>query len=687
MIKQLDGSVCADSVAAQGRWHEHFGGLEAGIESTPQALAAKALSSAPDGWPQPPSLDSVPDVTALQRVLSSSKLHKAPRPDGIPAELGKTFPVEIADLLLPLLLKFVLRGEEAIGHKVGEAIFFWKGKGSHQDCGAYRAILLLNAWAKAIHQALRPRALQLYHASAPPLQLGSRPGSNVVYGSHLVRAFQRWAASLGLTGFVLFADIASAYYSAVRELIAGRPGADGDGVPDAALANLNLSREDLDRLRDHAFEPPALRQAGADAWTEAVSHCITDGTFFIIRGDSVAVSTNRGTRPGSSWADILFAAVMQRVLRRRDELRAGLLYPTQAPKIPWDGRRVLTPCEPGTAALGIDDVVWADDLATMRLCQDPSHAPAAMGLEAGCLVDAFYEHGFVLSFGCRKTAILASPTGAGSRKLRQKLFGPRAGAGELKVLVEGAGAATVPLIPSYKHLGTMQGPKGGLSAEIVHRTSQAFAAYNEGRRKVYRARAIPPDRKAFILRTAVIPKLTFGCGAWGPLTAGDYKKFAGCLWRLYRSLLCLRRDQEQDLSFHACLSLVGLPSPLNTLRMHRLLYIGQILRSGPDALWALIRTDSGYLEQAMEAFRWLHSLVGFQADLPLPDTGWEAWSALMLQKPGRFKGLVKKAVLLEQHKHTVIAALDAVSRARHLQPRSHTIISPFPMQGSLYPVS
>ena len=260
----------------------------------------------------------------------------------------------------------------------------------------------------------------------------------------------------------------------------------------------------------------------------------------------------------------------------------------------------------------------------------------------------------------------------GSRKLRRQLFGPRAGSGELKVLLEGAGAATVPLVSHYKHLGTMQGPKGGLSAEIAYRTSQAFAAYNEGRRKVYRARAIPPHRKAFILRTAVIPKLTFGCGAWSPLTSGDYKKFAGCLWRLYRSLLCLRRDQEQDLSFHTCLSLVGLPSPLNTLRMHRLLYIGQILCGGPDALWALIRTDSGYLEQAMDAFRWLHSLVGPQANLPPPDTGWEVWSTLMLQKPGRFKSLIKKAVSLEQHKHTVIAALDGLYRGLAVLSKGHT---------------
>ncbi|OLP87581.1 hypothetical protein AK812_SmicGene31189 [Symbiodinium microadriaticum] len=662
MIKQLDGTVCEDAAAAMGRWRQHFGGLEAGLECKASDLAIAAANRIPTEWPLPESLQHMPDITDLQRVLSASKPHKATGPDGLPAELGKIFPIEVADILFPLLLKFALRGEEAVGHKSGQAIFFWKGKGSQQECSSYRAILLLSAWAKAVHQTLRPRALHVYHASAPPLQLGSRPGSNVVYGSHLVRAYQRWAASIGNTGFVLFADIASAYYSAVRELVATKPGTDGESIPDEALANLKLSADDLERLKAHAQEPSAFRQAGADPWTEAISHCMTDGTFFMLRGDTVAMATNRGTRPGSSWADILFATVMQRVLQRRNELRQGLLYPSSAPKVPWDGQRTLTPCSSDAGEIEIDDAEWADDLATMRVCTDPTTAPTAIGLEVGCLVDSFREHGFALSFGSRKTAILASPAGAGSRKLRQRLFGAHAGQGKLEVLLEGEGAAKVPLVSHYKHLGAMQGPKGSLGAEITYRTSQAFAAYSEGRRKVYRYRVIPVGRKALILRTAVIPKLTFGCGSWPPLTAGEYKKFSGCLWRMYRSLLCLRHDQEQDLSFHACLSLVELPSPRDTLRMHRLLYIGQMIRGGPDALWALLRTDSAYTATALEAFRWLHCLVGPPAGLPEPDRDWGPWAELMSKKPGHFKGLVKRAVLLEQHRHTVIAALDGLHR-------------------------
>ncbi|OLP98061.1 hypothetical protein AK812_SmicGene19515 [Symbiodinium microadriaticum] len=582
MIRQLDGSVCEDAAAVQARWRQHFGGLEAGIETTPTAIAGHALSQPVQSWPLPHSLANVPDITVLQRVLAAGKLHKAAGPDGIPAELGKAFPIEVADILLPLLLKFALRGEEAVGFKSGLAIFFWKGKGSQQECGA-----------------------------------------------------------------------------------------DGAGIPETALANLSLSSDDVERLRSHVCEPSAFRQAGADPWTEAVSHCITDGTFFLLRDDPVAVATERGTRPGSSWADILFATVMQRVLKCRTRLRSGLLYPTQEPRIPWDGQLTLQPCSADSGSIPLDEVVWADDLAIMRICRSPTYAPAAMGLEAGCLVDAFREHGFALSFGSRKTAILASPAGAGSRKLRQALFGPQAGGGDLCVLLEGEGAATVPLVSSYKHLGAMQGPKGGLRAEIAYRTGQATAAYNEGRRKVYRSRAIPPQRKAFILRTAVIPKLTFGCGSWPPLTGGEYKKFSGCLWRMYRSLLCLRHDQDQDLSFHACLSLVGLPSPLTTLRMHRLLYIGQLMRSGPDALWALIRADRLYADSVLEAFRWFHALVGPPAGMQSPSTAWAPWADLMSQRPGLFKGMVKRAVLFEQRRHTVIAALDGLYRGLRFLCEGH----------------
>ncbi|CAE7291716.1 unnamed protein product [Symbiodinium sp. CCMP2456] len=662
IIRQADGQVCDTAENARGRWRQHFGGLEAGREASVLDIAADAMQASQPHWPSPSSLADIPDAAYLHRVLASGKCRKAAGPDGIPAELGKILPAEVTDLLFPLLLKYVFRGAEAVGHKAGVAVFFWKGRGSQQECSSYRAILLLNAWAKALHQALRPKALAIYHSSAPQLQLGSRPGGNVVFGSHIVRTFQRWAHSVRKNSFVLFADITAAYYSTVRELIATAPGTQGGLPSERALANLHLSVDELQRLREHTADPTALQRAGADPWTEAVSHCVTHGTFFLIRGDHVAVSTDRGTRPGSSWADILFATVMQRVLERRSQLRSEVMHQSVPPKLPWDGVRTLLPCDGAPQAIEVEDVVWADDLATMRLCDQAATADTAMALETGCLVDAFREHGFSLTFGERKTAILASPSGPGSRRLKQRLFGARRDGGTLPVLLEGEGAARIPLVATYRHLGSMQSPGGSLRAEIAYRAGQAYAAFAEGRRKVYRCRQVTVRRKAYILHAAVLPKLLYGCGSWPPLTAGEYKSFAGCLWRLYRPLLGLGRDSEQDISFHACLAIVGLPSPANTLRRHRLLYLAQAFRSAPDALWALIRADRPYAEMLMDAARWLHARVGEQAGLPAPDDDWAAWAVILRQHTGRFKGFVKRAIAIEQARHVVIAALDGLHR-------------------------
>ena len=64
--------------------------------------------------------------------------------------------------------------------------------------------------------------------------------------------------------------------------------------------------------------PSLLRQAGLELTLGPRPACeVTAGTFFLARGDHVPVSTTRGMRPGSSWADVLFAIVIRRVLERR----------------------------------------------------------------------------------------------------------------------------------------------------------------------------------------------------------------------------------------------------------------------------------------------------------------------------------------------------------------------------------
>ena len=234
MVNRLDGTPCADAEEVQQRWRQHFGDLEGGRPTSMADLAQACLypSSATTSadWPHPASVAQVPTFDMLQQTLATTKCAKAPGFDQIPPEMCKYFPHEVATVLFPLLLKQVWRGCEAIGWKGGQSVYFYKQKGSMQECGSYRAVLLLSAFAKACHKSLRPPLKCLYEQHAPSFQIGGRRGCSVTFGSHLVRGVQRWACARGLTAFTIFADIASAFYGAITQVVAA---SGGQPSPDA----------------------------------------------------------------------------------------------------------------------------------------------------------------------------------------------------------------------------------------------------------------------------------------------------------------------------------------------------------------------------------------------------------------------------------------------------------------------
>ena len=51
-------------------------------------------------------------------------------------------------------------------------MFFYKHKGSVQECTSYRAVLLLATFAKACHKSLRAPLKSLFEQSAPSFQIG-----------------------------------------------------------------------------------------------------------------------------------------------------------------------------------------------------------------------------------------------------------------------------------------------------------------------------------------------------------------------------------------------------------------------------------------------------------------------------------------------------------------------------------
>ena len=283
-------------------------------------------------------------------------------------------------------------------------------------------------------------------------------------------------------------------------------------------------------------------------------------------------------------------------------------------------------------------------------------------IDTVALTEAFHAFGFTLSFGEHKTAAVLSLCGAQSRQARRRLYGRAGLNGRLPVLFEHLPLMHLPLPAKYKHLGTYQAPSGSMVEELRYRAAQARAAYGEARRKVYKAKVIPLTKKAMLLSTTVLPKLLHGAGTWPPLTKREYRLFAGTVWALYRGILNVPRESDQRITSATCFAILGQPDPGTLLRTARLSYLSQIIRSGPDELWAAVRADQPYADLLQGDLRWLFEWCWSTTHLPHPTGHWTAWISHIQARPGQFKSLYKRARALVVHQYTTVAALDGLFR-------------------------
>ena len=666
-LQHPDGTACTGPEEMRRLWRSHFGNLEAGEPTAFSAIARDAAEGLGEVAKLPP-LAHPPDVSVIAsyadmiHILCGTKVAKAPGFDALPPELCRRFPQELAPLLHPILLKTAWRGEEPVGWKGGKAVYFYKNRGEHHSPASYRSVLLLSTWAKVNHKCLRPPLKEHFEQTAPALQMGGKTGFSVVFGAHVIRAIASWATSQGCTSFTLFADIASAFYSAITQLVAGpRPAAGSDTLL-RLTRHLRLSDSELTALREHLSHEPAMATAGAHPWIQGTVARMSTDNWFLLQNDDVPVKTGRGTRPGSSFADLVFALLVPKILQVRDRMRNEAGNLSQAPAFPWDGERSLAPCQTDTY-IQVEDVVWADDLAVPRVCGSPDTLKKALAAETAALTDACGEHGLVLAYGPHKTAAIATVRGGGSRRVRQALYGRTEDAGVVKVLREHHGSASLPLVPSYKHLGVQQQPAGAIAEELKYRVSQARAAFQEARRKIFRNRAISLARKAFLLQTLVLPRLTQGAGSWPVLTSRDRRTFDSAVWSFYRSILCIPRQGDQEITAFACFALTGLPSPDTLLRKCRLQYLRQMVASAPDELWAIVRADRLYAECLLNDLHWMFLWIQGTSDAKPPRENWAFWRSLMAARPGTFKGWLKRAVSLDNCRIHLAASLEGLHRA------------------------
>ena len=497
ILRRPDESLCESLVEVQDEWRRHFAELEGGVPIDLHDLAQQCVLR----QQHTPALEQVdwreiPDFEGVVRAFRQVKPLKAAGPDGLPPAICRRFACDLTTMIWPVILKTIFYRAEPIGYKGGTLFHIPKGNTNKPFCTSDRGILAQPVLGKILHKAMRGLATRGFEKRATDLQLGGRKGMSFAMGCYCTRLFLEFAKAHSLSAGILFCDLASAYYAVVRELLLGKD------LTDAPLSevtrSLGLSDEDLQLLRAYVDHEVIVNADGDESLLQAIGREVHTHTWFWINQDSRLVMTRRGTRPGSSWADVLFGILFAKVLRRRGNFgELGI-----CPNIPWSGKRELVAFDARRKdgeTVQVQDVIYADDLATCVLTPSASQLPGAVRHVAGVqYLDTLIAHGLRANVGAKKSAALLVPTGVGAKQVRRQIF--TADKGKLTVLKENAGAVQLDAVASYRHLGTILTHNGSLAQEIRVRLAVARAAFKEGRQTVFCTPCIALDRRVLLFK-------------------------------------------------------------------------------------------------------------------------------------------------------------------------------------------
>ena len=501
----------------------------------------------------------------------------------------------------------------------------FKHKGSAAEASNHRAILISSTIGKTIHGVFRDRVVPYVRGGATELQFSAHRGALVSLGAHIVRLHQRWAK-----------QIASAYYSLLRQLAMDVEATDENIL--ALLKKLGYPDCHIAAVAEKLEEPSAMEDLQVPPHLRAVLGEFHSSTWFRLKHDRSLVATARGTRPGDSLADILWTVSFSKFLHLSEERISslGLHRPLR-----WNNEVGLcTAIGEHTASKAC--VTWADDLA----CIGTSPCPMALIPQIQVIAEALFSELFAMglrpNFQTGKTEAVVSLRGPQKVAVQQLLHGPQQSTIQLANLPEDASSLRV--VPHYVHLGGLISHGGRLKGEIRRRFGIARQSFNDLAPKVFSNPKVNLATRLAIFKATVWLSLTYNIGTWSELVESEQNIWHSGVLRLYR--LLLRRLYPAPVVRHftedEVLSLVGLPTPRNALRLCRLRHFAQVLTRGTPFFWALVAEEGSWLRAVQDDFGWLYSQITGLTTLPPPDQDPLAWHALIQDSTPRWKGLLKR---------------------------------------------
>ncbi|CAE7870876.1 unnamed protein product, partial [Symbiodinium microadriaticum] len=621
------GSAVSSREQRDEVWLFHFGKQEQGHTVHVADFIRDAESSCfePDvEW----TAAMLPTYSDIEMVLRDIKRNKAMGLDNIPGEILKAAPAETARLLFPLFLKSMLLQRQPLQWRGGVLYEAFKRSGLQSSVENYRSLFVSSYVAKTYHRAVRNKTQDFCRDEMHSMHLGSRKCAPVTFAALFVLTHLRRSQALRHSSAVLYLDTSAAYYRIVREL------AVGDIRSDATVLTLfrrfGLDAEDVAELMQTVNAGGMLAQAGAPDALRQVVKDLHLHTWFVTRfSDGTRVCDSlAGSRPGESWADLIYAYIYSRVLHKVHEhaVAEDLTF-----TVPYDPATGIFPPLSGTEDLAVTDTTWADDSAFPLEDEDAAVLMRKTVRLCTLVLSFCASHGMAPNLKPGKTSVMINLTGKGSKQARREYF-PN---GTQKLWLPDLEVG-VAVTDQYKHLGGVVDCKLSMKPEVRFRLAQAASSYDAAKTLLLNSPKLELPTRAALFASVVTPTF-FNLGLWMP---------SGAAWEMLRCgySKLVRRLLITDIGAH---DVLRVPLPVahwctGCWRLElvatraRLSLLVSLALAGPPLLWAMLQSEAQWLQVIRDDLKWLVDSEEHQWPKVI-EPAWPEWHALLRNAPQRFK--------------------------------------------------
>ena len=406
------------------------------------------------------------------------------------------------------------------------------------------------------------------------------------------------------------------------------------------MQRLGLHDLCLDDVATALAEPSTLSQIGCPAHLHSMVSLFHEQTWYILADDDQLIATNRGTRPGDGFADLVWNLVYSRFLHRV----AARLEATQAyHSLPWNGLCGLL-TDRGERSVQSFSATWADDTAVLGWTHQAMEVIPTLQTTAEILYEELTKLGMRPNTKPGKTEAIVDIRGPKSVPCRQHLHHELQG--HVPLRLSDSSLNDLRVVPCYNHLGGFIVHGSRHLPEIKRRIAMTLSAMQAHRSKVFANPNVDLIRRVSIFRTTAMMTLTYNIGIWLRLTDTEQKAWTTGVMKVYRKLLIKLYPASMQFSFEdgQILAMTGLPHPTDLLHQERLRHFGLVLQRSNDFYWALVANEETWIQQVRESFAWLYAQIRTLTCLPDPSDIPEAWHLCILQTPTRWKGILKRAI-------------------------------------------